>query len=311
MFAIAEVRRFSKASSRLIFGPQEGSSMNVSTNECSRGIHRTILALKALISIAALEALAAFVTAPAFATNAPTAFTQSGIVTGVSTPRVNEFLGIPYALPPVGVLRWMPPEPFGRFPGGKLNATQFGSECTQPGGGSENCLSLNVYSPQPTFDRGGIGQALEEQFGRSLPVMVWIHGGSLETGAGSLYDPSQLVKKGVIVVTINYRLGFLGFFANSEIDVEGHLNGNYGFMDQQLALKWVQTNIRAFGGDPHRVAIFGESAGGQSIYCLLASPLAGGLFRGAIAESAAYAGFADYLENIIPLAVGETEAMRW
>jgi para-nitrobenzyl esterase len=240
----------------------------------------------------ALDATAGF---PAFA------FTESGIVTGTSVGKVNEFLGIPYAKPPVGALRWLPPEPYGPFKGFFLNATTFGSECTQGGGGSENCLFLNVYTPQNV-----LLEDLIQDRGRGLPVMVWIHGGSLTSGAGSGYDPSQLVKKGVIVVTINYRLGTLGFFAESQIDAEGHENGNYGFMDQQFALKWVQKNIAGFGGDPKRVTIFGESAGGQSVYANVASPTAKGLFHGAISESGSYSSFADYLESIIPLAQGET-----
>src|SRR5208337_1710458 len=123
---------------------------------------------------------------------------------------------------------------------------------------------------------------------------------------GSIYDPSQLVKKGVIVVTINYRLGYLGFFAQSAIDAESHLNGNYGLMDQQLALKWVRDNIAGFGGDPNRVTIFGESAGGQSVYAQLASPLAAGLFRGAISERGSYLEFQDYYFFIVTLAPAET-----
>jgi para-nitrobenzyl esterase len=232
---------------------------------------------------------------------APFAITESGFLTGTTTNGVNEFLGIPYAKPPVGALRWLPPKPYGFFKGGFLKANTFGSECTQGGGGSENCLFLNVYTPQNV-----LLEDLLQDHGRGLPVMVWIHGGSLTSGAGSIYDPSQLVKKGVIVVTINYRLGLLGFFADSAIDAEGHENGNYGMMDQQFALNWVQRNIAGFGGDPRRVTIFGESAGGQSVYVQLASPTAKGLFHGAISESGSYASFADYLENIIPLAQGET-----
>src|SRR5262249_39079365 len=110
----------------------------------------------------------------------------------------------------------------------------------------------------------------------------------------------------VIVVTINYRLGYLGFFAHPALDSEGHLAGNYGLMDQQFALKWVRNNIAAFGGDPTQVTIFGESAGGLSVYTHLASPLAAGLFVGAIAESGSYSSFAPYLQTIVPLAVGET-----
>jgi hypothetical protein len=180
---------------------------------------------------------------------APIALTESGLVIGTPTNGVNEFLGIPYAAPPVGALRWTPPKPYGFFPGFVLHATQFGSECTQPGPfGSENCLFLNVYTPQPEFGDGekedhGRG----DEFPRGLPVMVWIHGGGLVSDGGDLFDPTPLVKEGVIVVTINYRLGYLGFFAQPALDAEGHLAGNYGLLDQQFALKWVQKNIRGFG----------------------------------------------------------------
>jgi para-nitrobenzyl esterase len=232
----------------------------------------------------------------------PTAFTESGLVIGSMTDGGNEFLGIPYAAPPVGALRWRPPKHYGFFPGFVLQATQFGSACTQPGGiGGENCLFLNVYTPQRTSDDGW-----HDRDRRGLPVMFWIHGGGLINGSSAPYNPELLVKKGVIVVTINYRLGFLGFFAQSAIDAEGHLNGNYGLMDQQFALKWVRRNIANFGGDPDRVTIFGESAGGQSVYAQLASPLSSGLFRGAIAESGSYAEFQDYFFNVVTLAQAET-----
>jgi para-nitrobenzyl esterase len=229
----------------------------------------------------------------------PIAFTESGLVIGSTTDGGNEFLGVPYAAPPVGALRWRPPKRYGFFPGFVLQATQFGSACTQPGGiGRENCLFLNVYTPQTeSGDRRGHG----------LPVMFWIHGGGLINGSSTPYNPERLVKKGVIVVTINYRLGYLGFFAQSAIDAEGHLNGNYGLMDQQFALGWVRRNIASFGGDPDRVTIFGESAGGQSVYAQLASPLAAGMFRGAISESGSYAEFQDYFSNMVPLVVGETQ----
>ena len=226
------------------------------------------------------------------------AFTESGLVIGSTTGGVNQFLGIPYAAPPVGALRWRPPKRYGFFPGFALQATQFGSACTQPGGiGSENCLFLNVFRSEAEWGEG-------ER--RGLPVMVWIHGGGLIDGSSTAYNPELLVKKGVIVVTINYRLGYLGFFAQSAIDAEGHLNGNYGLMDQQFALKWVRKNIAGFGGDPDRVTIFGESAGGQSVYAQLASPLASGMFRGAIAESGSYAEFQNYFSNVVTLAQGET-----
>jgi len=136
--------------------------------------------------------------------------------------------------------------------------------------------------------------------------MVWIHGGGLQFGSGDVYDPSPLVKKGVIVVTMNYRLGYLGFFAHSAIDVEEHLNGNYGLLDQQFALKWIHRNIRGFRADPDRVTIFGESAGGQSVYAQIASPLAKGLFHGAISESGSYLDFQDYFPNVVTLEVAET-----
>jgi para-nitrobenzyl esterase len=229
----------------------------------------------------------------------PIAFTESGLVIGSKTDGGNQFLGIPYAAPPVGALRWRPPKRYGFFQGFVLQATKFGSACTQPGGvGGENCLFLNVFTPQTeSGDRRGHG----------LPVMFWIHGGGLINGSSSPYNPGRLVKKGVIVVTINYRLGYLGFLAQSAIDAEGHLNGNYGLMDQQFALGWVRRNIASFGGDPDRVTIFGESAGGQSVYAQLASPLSSGMFRGAIAESGSYAEFQDYFSNIVTLAVGETQ----
>ncbi len=233
----------------------------------------------------------------ASADNRPIALTESGVVIGSRVDGVNEFLGIPFAAPPVGTRRWRPPSSYGLFPRFILQATQFGSACTQASGGSENCLFLNVYSPPLNIDDGG---------GHGLPVMVWIHGGGLVNGSSDPFDPTRLVKKGVIVVTINYRLGYLGFFAQSAIDAEGHLNGNYGLMDQQFALKWVRRNIAGFGGDPHRVTIFGESAGGQSVYAQLASPLAAGLFGGAIAESGSYSEFQDYFSKIITLAEEET-----
>ncbi len=231
----------------------------------------------------------------------PIAFTESGLVIGSTTDGVNQFLGIPYAAPPVGALRWRPPKRYGFFPGFVLQATQFGSECTQAGGGSENCLFLNVFTPQRKSDDGW-----HDRDRRGLPVMFWIHGGGLINGSSTPYNPELLVKKGVIVVTINYRLGYLGFFAQSAIDAEGHLNGNYGLMDQQFALGWVRRNITSFGGDPDRVTIFGESAGGQSVYAQLASPLVAGMFRGAISESGSYAEFQNYFSNIATLTVAET-----
>jgi para-nitrobenzyl esterase len=224
--------------------------------------------------------------------------TQSGPVKGIISRQTGEFLGIPYAAPPVGALRWTPPQPFGRF-GGVLDASSFGSECTQGSSGSEDCLFLNIYVPN--FKKNG-----HKHRHGGLPVMFWIHGGGLTSGAGSDYDPTPLVDSGVIVVTINYRLGLLGFFAHSAIDAEGHENGNYGLMDQQFAMTWVQNNIAKFGGDPNNVTIFGESAGGHSVYCHLASPTAAGLFAHAIVESGSYLIFENFLQGIIPIATAET-----
>ena len=233
----------------------------------------------------------------------PVIVTENGRLQGVVGTQWVAYQGIPYAAPPMGMLRWMPPQAFGRWKG-IFQATLPGSVCPQLDQtgktdlGSEDCLFLNIYTP--------LGKNRVKPAGRA--VMVWIHGGGLTKGAGSDFDPTPLVEGGdVIVVTINYRLGVLGFLAHPALDAEGHLAGNYGFMDQQYALGWVQRNIAAFGGDPGRLTIFGESAGGLSIYSQLASPLAAGLFQRAIAQSGAYAGFApDYRANILPLATGET-----
>jgi para-nitrobenzyl esterase len=243
---------------------------------------------------------AAFSAAPALADN-PAIVTSNGPVKGVSIFGVEGYLGIPYALPPVGDLRWMPPVPSGRFPGGVFQANKFGNFCTQRNSlapQSEDCLTLNVFTPN-------IKKNSDKK--KPLPVMVWIHGGALVGGGSSLYDPSPMVLAGdVIVVTINYRLGLLGFFAHQAIDAEGHTNGNYGLMDQQLALNWVNDNIAAFGGDPNRITIFGQSAGAQSVYAHLASPTAAGLFERAIAESGAYTEFQNYFNDIVSLSEGET-----
>jgi len=267
-----------------------------------------------------LAAVSAFTLGPAASASAktasypePFAIAQSGVVLGTTVNGVDEFLGIPYATPPVGPLRWLPPEAFGEFAGGTFEATQFGNECTQPGPtGSEDCLYLNVYTPTGSEPGNAVKQADDETTAASkkpsgLPVMVWIHGGGLTAGGGDLYDPTPLVNQGgVIVVTINYRLGVLGFLAQAALDSEGHERGNYGLMDQQFALKWVQENIKAFGGDPKKVTMFGESAGGQSVYCNLASPTAKHLFGGAIAESGSYTNFQDYFPAIVPIETAET-----
>ena len=281
---------------------------------------RPSLAFEFVIGLAALFAAMTCGTPSAKATDSfehRAIWTESGPLEGVVTAQVNSYLGIPYAAPPVGSLRWMPPRPFGRWPG-VFSATQVGHECPQLSVtfpqtvvGDENCLFLNIYTPNveenPDRDDGHANEHRDHNRHHGFAVMVWIHGGGLTQGAGSDFDPTPLVKGGgVIVVTINYRLGLLGFLAHPALDSEGHLAGNYGLMDQQFALGWVRRNIAAFGGNPHRVTIFGESAGGLSVYSQLASPLAAGLFRRAIAQSGAYASFADYLDRIIPIAIAET-----
>ena len=210
-------------------------------------------------------------------------FTLDGVLQGTTVGDIREFLGIPYAAAPTGDLRWMSPQPAARR-STTLDATHFGKHCPQPepaataANASEDCLFLNVFAPKRD-DRDDLN-----------PVMVWIHGGSLVTGKSDDFDPTELIRRGdVTVVTINYRLGALGFLAQPALDAEGHKFANYGLMDQQKALDWVHHNIRFFGGDPDNVTIFGESAGGQSVTSHLTAPDSRGLFERAIIESGAYA----------------------
>jgi para-nitrobenzyl esterase len=200
------------------------------------------------------------------------------------------FLGLPYAAPPVGELRWKAPQPPSRWKGVR-DATKFAARCEQwhvwndyiflDSGPSENCLYLNVYVPASATKAS------------RLPVMVWIHGGGFIAGAGSepRYTNSALVSKGVILVTLNYRLGVFGFLASEDLAKEngGHA-GNYGLMDMATALRWVKANIGAFGGDPGNVTIFGESAGSFAVNALTAAPEARGLFDKVIGESGAFFG---------------------
>ena len=230
-------------------------------------------------------ALLATVAVAAAAPGSPIVATDKGPIRGLAIDGMEVFRGIPYAAPPVGDLRWRPPQD--RAPwDGVLNATQFANHCPQnpsPYGIAsltEDCLYLNVFTPSKT----------NEGRPHLLPVMVWIHGGGLFLGESDGYDASPLVGEGVVVVTINYRLGTLGVLAHPALSAESSYggSGNWGLMDQQAALRWVQRNIRAFGGDPENVTIFGESAGGYSVHAQLASPQAAGLFHKAIVESGAY-----------------------
>lgn len=208
-----------------------------------------------------------------------------GSTHGIERHQVHEFKGIPYAIPPVGNRRWRPPEAAGEWAGERL-ATNFGPDCVQspyerssfyyrPSRPvSEDCLYLNVWTPSLTGN---------------LPVIVWLHGGALTRGSAALdlYDGGNLARKGVVVVSINYRLGVFGFFAHPDLIAESdHASaGNYGLLDQIEALRWVRGNISAFGGDPDNVTLLGQSAGAWSISVLSASPLARGLFHKAIAHS--------------------------
>jgi para-nitrobenzyl esterase len=212
--------------------------------------------------------------------------TDLGVVEGKTRGGINEFLGIPYAAPPVGDLRWKPPAPAEKWTGVR-KATKFGARCTQgriyndmvfrDPGPSEDCLTLNVWVPADAKAK--------------LPVMVWIYGGGFQAGATS--EPRQeghnLAKQGVVVVSMNYRLGIFGFFVHPELVAESpnKAAGNYGLLDQTAALAWVQRNIAGFGGDPGNVTMFGESAGSFSVSAQMASPLAKGLFQKAIGESGA------------------------
>lgn len=204
--------------------------------------------------------------------------TTAGLLHGAATLDKRHFAGIPYAAPPTGALRWQPPQPVAPWTGVR-NATKMGPRCLQDEGSDlemgrqtdEDCLTLNVWTPPPAKEL--------------RPVMVWIHGGAFINGNGGMYDSRWLVDRGdIIVVTLNYRLGALGFLAHPALGPKGAV-GNYGLQDQQAALRWVRDNIAAFGGDPGKVTIAGESAGGMSVCDHLVAPESSGLFRAAIIQS--------------------------
>jgi para-nitrobenzyl esterase len=218
---------------------------------------------------------------------------EGGIITGVTNGDIQIFKGIPFAAPPVGALRWKAPQPVQSWSGVKI-CDKFGPSPMQGKPApfsmwseeflipkepiSEDCLYLNIWTgaTTPTEKRA---------------VLVWIYGGGFQSGGSAcpIYDGTAMAKKGIVFVSINYRVGIFGFLAHPELSKESdsHASGNYGLMDQVAALKWVQKNIEAFGGDPNNVTIAGQSAGSMSVNCLVASPLAKGLFQKAIAESGA------------------------
>jgi len=223
--------------------------------------------------------LAVFAAGLGLAQQPAPALIEHGLVQGTSEDGLTVYRGIPFAAPQVGDLRWCAPQPAAKWDGVRL-ADKF---CPSPIQGSrtgadmsEDCLYLNVWTPaKSTNDH--------------IPVLVWIYGGGFSAGSTSdrSYSGEKLAKKGVVFVSINYRVGQLGFLAHSELSAESpnHVSGNYGLLDQIAGLQWVKKNIAAFGGDPNKVTIFGESAGGISVSMLCASPQAKGLFTGAISQS--------------------------
>ena len=218
--------------------------------------------------------------------SAPVVTAPAGTLRGAAVGDIRVFKGIPYALPPTGPMRWKPPAPAANWTHTR-EATEFGFVCVQPKPQpgsiyswdprpmSEDCLSLNIWAPARA---------------RKAPVFFWIHGGALSSGTGSdgLYDGAALAARGLVVVSINYRLGVLGFLAHPQLSAESsrRVSGNYGLLDQIAALRWVNRNIAAFGGDPANVTIAGESAGGLSVMYFMAARQARGLFARAIAQSA-------------------------
>src|ERR1017187_1635189 len=206
---------------------------------------------------------------------------EGGLVEGIVAENLTVYKGIPFAAPPVGGLRWRPPQSVLAWQGVR-KAGQFAPGCMQSmgdpplSGASEDCLYLNIWTP---------AKSPQER----VPVLVWIYGGGFNGGATSIpvYGGEKLAKRGVVLVRIAYRVGIVGFYAHPELSAESprHVSGNYGLLDMIAGLQWIQRNIAAFGGDPKRVTVFGESAGGISVSMLCASPLAKGLFHGAISQS--------------------------
>lgn len=244
------------------------------------------------------------------ASAAPIARSPAGAVRGVLLDGQHVYRGIPYALPPVGKHRWRPPVAVPAWRGTR-DATAFGPACQQPAAPagsiyaeayprmSEDCLSLNVWAPDGA---------------RKRPVFVWIHGGSLMRGSSqqALFDGSQMARRGIVMVSINYRLGAFGYLAHPGLSAESPagVSGNYGLLDQIAALQWVRRNIAAFGGNPRQVTIAGESAGGLAVLHLMASPKARGLFARAIVQSASLASLPELKTTRFGVESAETSGER-
>ena len=233
---------------------------------------------------------------------------EGGWIQGEVTEDLTIYKGIPFAAPPVGDLRWKAPQPVLPWEGVK-ETVKYGPGPIQGFGQegedfSEDCLYLNVWTP---------AKSPEDK----LPVLVWIYGGGFSMGSSAFNDGAELARKGVVLVSFNYRVGQMGFFAHPELSAENPdgVSGNYGILDQIAALEWIQDNIAAFGGDPAKVTIFGESAGGISVSMLCASPLAKGLFRGAISQSGGSFGPVEERsypgENMTSLEVAEKDGVKF
>ncbi|GAB7551255.1 carboxylesterase family protein [Novosphingobium sp. 11B] len=252
----------------------------------------------------------------------PTVVVAEGRLSGATRQDVSIYLGIPYAAPPTGEGRWSDARAAVTYDGTR-DARGFGASCPQPTGGpvdprfamwtqeyltpsepgiDEDCLFANVWTPDPVIAKAR---------SRKLPVMLFLHGGAYFSGSGSVpvYDGEKLARSGIVVVTINYRLGALGFMAHPELTAAQGGSGNYGIRDQLAALRWLQRNIGAFGGDPHKITVVGQSAGAGSILALLAAPAARGLFRAAVIQSVPLKG------NFNPLAgeeqIGVESLVNW
>lgn len=253
--------------------------------------NRSIAAVLGVLALGALVLGALALGPPARAQTLKTARAAQGVLEAGPTDKgVAVFKGVPFAVPPVGDLRWRAPRDPAAWTGVR-KADRFGANCMQSGGGgkgfgpwtteyiiqdpvAEDCLYLNVWTPAKTASD-------------KLPVLVWIHGGGFSSGSGSVpvYDGAAFARRGVVMVTINYRVGVFGFLAHPALTDEAGTSGDYGLMDQVQALRWIRANIAAFGGDPDRVTIAGQSAGAASVHALMAAPMAKGLFARAIAQS--------------------------